>query len=293
MVTLYEYAEARNAAYDLLRFLRITAAVCAALPALICGPARAGAWIPAAGAGELEPMVRYFFADQSFPQDSFSTATLPSTKEHGTQIRLLGEHGLGDGFSLDYDLRYGFLYSSKVKNGVTVVDTNDGLQEQRIGLNYGLTQDKDFADSIGLGVVFPGSSAAKSPALDNGHWAVEPMYRIGFNPGLWQLSGNLDVEPRIFLDGGVTQFRTHLEISVPAIQRVRLAGVLFFVRSARMGGYNDLRDRGELYNLLRLGIEAKFHLTDSIEPVLAYENNVAGMGGHASQRFTFGVKISY
>ena len=276
-----------------LRRLGLALFACASLLTLRPEAANAGAWIPAAGSGDVEPMLRYSYANQQFPANSFSTATQPGSSEHETQLRITGEHGLGDGFSLDYDLRYGFLYRSKVKKGVKIVDTNNGLQEQRIGLNYALTQDASFADAIGLRVIVPGSSAAKIPGLDSGQWAAEPNYQLGFKPGFWKLTANLDLGTRIFLDGGAAQFRTELEVRAPIVHGLDLAGRLFFVRSARLGAYNGARDHGELYNLLRVGVEATYHLTDSIEPVVAYEDYLAGMGGHASQRFTIGVKISY
>ena len=270
------------------------AVIAALLQPLLCqSPAQAGAWAPAAGSGETEPMLRYSYADRSFPPAAFTSATLPSTKEHETQIRLRGEHGLGDGFFLDYDLRYGFLYRSKTKKGIVTVDTNDGLQDQRIGLDYALTQDEDFADALGLSVVIPGSSAVKIPGLDSGHWALEPVYQIGFKPGFWQLMVEADLGSRVFTDGGVAQFRSHVEIAAPVLHRLRLAGKLLFVRSARLGGYDDVRDHGELYNLFRAGVEAKYRLSDGVEPFIAYEANLAGMGGHSSQRFTIGIKLKY
>ncbi|MBU6444443.1 MAG: hypothetical protein KGR48_11085 [Alphaproteobacteria bacterium] len=268
-------------------------AVCAIWVALLPATARAGVWFPAAGSGDIEAMLRYDYADQQFPANSFSSATQPGSSEHKTQIRLLGEHGFGNGFSLNYDLRYAFLYRSKVRHGVRTVSTNDGLQDQEIGLNYTLTQQSGFADAIGLGLVIPGSAATGSPGLDSGQWAAEPVYRLGFKPGFWKVTTDFDIGTRLFMDGGVAQFRSHLEIRVPVMRGLHLAGKLFLVRSARLGAYNDLRDRGELYNLFRVGVEAAYHLTDQIEPVLAYENDVAGAGRHASQRFTIGVKINY
>ncbi|MDE2110140.1 MAG: hypothetical protein KGJ79_03280 [Alphaproteobacteria bacterium] len=284
---------ARTLASGLLCIFRTKVVVFIAVLVLIVGIAHAGGRIPDAGTGNVEPMLRYSFSNQVFPAASFSNITHLGTKERETQIRLIGEYGLGSGFSLDYDLRYAFLYRSKTKNGVAVVNTYSGLQDQRIGLNYGLAQSDDFSDTIGLGVVLPGNSIAKSPGVGTGHWALEPIYRIAFKPGFWHLSGDFDIGSRVFLDGGAAQFRTHLEIGAPIFNRVHLSGKLFFVRSARMNGYNDLRDSVERYDLLRLGIEAKFHLTDSVEPILAYETGIAGMGGHASQRFTLGMKISF
>lgn len=238
-------------------------------------------------------MLRYSFADRSFSANSFSTATRPSSKEQATQIRIRGEHGLGDGFSFDYDFRYAFLYKSKTKRGVTFVDTNNGPQDQRVRLNYGLIQENDFADAIGLGVISPGSSTRTSPALDSGQWAVEPVYRIGFKPGFARLTANLDFASRVFLDGGVTQFRTYFEVEAPLSHRVNVIGNLFFVRSVRMSSYDGMRDRGELYDLLRLGIGAQFRLTKSVESVLVYESAIAGIREHANQRFTFGMKFKY
>ena len=274
------------------RALRASAARVAA-SVLMAGAAHADAWIPAEGTGFVEPQLRYSFADQIFPAGSFSNVTSPGAKEHQSQLRLIGDYGLGSGFSLDYDLRYAFLTRSKVKKGVTVVNNYSGPQDQRIGLNYGLTQSEDFADTVGLSVIVPGRAIAGTPGMSSVYWAVEPIYRVGFKPGFWHLKGEFDIEPRVFLDGGATQFRSHLEIGAPIFDGVHLAGKLFFARTARLSGYNDLRDHGELYDLLRVGVEAKFHLTDTFEPVLGYETDVAGKSGHASQRLTLGVKISF
>ena len=280
------------------RYLRSQAARHAAVVAMtilvFAAPqAHAEPWIPDAGSGEIVPMLRYDYADQAFPADSFSTATVPSSKENKTQIRVTGAHGLGDGFSLDYDLRYGFVYRSKTRNGITQVDTNDGLQDQKIGIGYGLTQTTKFADSVSLYVIIPGSSAARIPGLDSGHWALEADYAIGLKPGFRNVTATWEIGSRVFTDGGVAQFRTELEVGAPVLHDLRLAGTLFFVRSARLGAYDELRDQGELYNLLRTGVTAKYRLADRVEPFVAYEDYVAGMGGHASQRFTLGVTIKY
>jgi len=260
---------------------------------LLMTHANAGAWIPAAGHGEVTSELRYSFADRSFPTGSFSSRTHPSTRGHKTQIRLTGEHGLGNGFSLDYDLRYGFLSQLKTKKGVTTAYDNDGFQDQRVGINYGMRQESAFADAIGLGVVAPGSSGAGQPALDSGQWALEPIYRLGFKPGIAGLTANVDFATRTFLDGGVMQFRTHVELMAPITRRIHLVGKVFFVRSARMRRYDDGRDRGELCDLLRLGIGIQYRLTKKVESVLAYDSDIAGMSRHADHRFTAGVKFKY
>ena len=284
-------AFARN--FTIRRVLRVMSAICGATLPLVMTPANAGAWIPAAGTGRATSMFRYSYADQSFPAGSFSTKTQPSTKERKAQIRVTGEHGLGNGFSLDYDLRYGILSHSKTKKGITTVNTNAGFQDQRIGINYGLRQEKHFADAIGFGIVVPGGSGESQPALDSGQWALEPVYSLGFKPGFAHLTVLLDVGMRAFLDGGAAQFRTHVALKAPISRRVRLIGTMFFVRTARMSGYDNARDRGELYDLLRFGIGMQYRLTDKIEPILAYESDIAGMGRHADHRFTVGVKLKY
>ncbi len=269
---------------------RLLAALLALL-ALSAASAQAQAWIPQAGTGTVEPMVRYAFSDTAFPADTFSTETRASSSEQKVQFRITGDYGLGDGFSLNYDFRYAYRHSSDKTAGGSSHRSSSGFQEQRIGLDYGLTQDPAFADSIGLGVIVPGGGA-RSVHLDSGRWAVEPIYNLGFKPGFWKLSGYFDVGSRIFLDGGATQFRTHLGIGAPVLDGVWLSGKLFFARTVRMGAY-DARDSGELYNVLRLGVEARFRLTDSVHPVLGYESEVAGMGRHAEQRLTVGCKLSF
>lgn len=255
--------------------------------------AEAGAYIPVAGSGDVEAMVRYAFGDQAFSPSAFSGATFPSSKEEKTQLRVTGEQGLGNGFSLTYDLRYGFLYRSKTKHGHTTDNTNDGLQDEEVGINYGLTQTNAFSDALGLSLIVPGSSAAKIPGLDSGQYALEPDYLIGFKPGFLNLTGLWYAGSRVFTDGGMVQFRTEFELEAPVLPRLDLAGKVFFVRSAQLSGYNSLKDAGERYNLLRLGVEARYRMRDGLEPFVAYEDYVAGKGGHADQRLTLGIKVSF
>lgn len=116
---------------------------------------------------------------------------------------------------------------------------------------------------------------------------------IGFKPGFWQMTGLWYVGPRIFTDGGIAQVRTELEVEAPVLHHLDLAGKVFYVRSAQLSSYNRLRDAGEVYNLLRLGVEARYKMADGFQPFVAYEDYVAGKGGHASQRVTIGIKVAY
>jgi len=255
--------------------------------------AQAGAWIPAMGHGCIKPMLRFSTASRSFPTGSFSTATEPSSNERTDQFRVAGVHGLGRRFSLDYDLRYVNETRSKTKHGVTTSTDRSGLEDGRIGLNYGVLQTKRLAEAAGLGVVFPGTSVDASSTLSSGQWAVEPIYRLGFKPGFSKLTATLDVASRVFVDGGAAQFRVNVEVSTPAFHRVKLIGKLFLVRSVRMSSYNEVRDRNELYNLLRLGVGARYRLTKHIKSIILYESAIAGMRQHAGQRITIGMKITY
>jgi len=245
------------------------------------------------GHGYIEPMMRFSTASRSFPAGSFSTATAQSSNEHADQFRIVGEHGMGRRFSLDYDLRYANDTRSKTKHGVTTSTDGSGLEDGRIGLDYGVLQTKRLAEAAGLGVVFPGTSIDAASALSSGRWAVEPVYRLGFKPGFWNLTATLDVASRVFLDGGAAQFRANLEGSAPVFHRLNLIGKTFLVRSVRMSGYNEVRDRNELYNLLRLGVGARFLLTKHMKPIILYETDIAGMSQHAGQRITIGMKITY
>ena len=271
----------------------VTVVALAGLSLFTATAARAGAWIPAEGHGSVEPMLRISRADRSFPDKSFSTATVPSSKERSDQLRIAGEHGLGHDFAVNYDLRYAFKKSSKTKSGVTTSTDKAGLQDGWIGLNYGFFQSKNLAETAGLEVVFPGTAIDTTSDLSGGQWAVQPIYRFGFKPGFWDLTAKLDAASRLFLDGGAVQFRKHTKVSAPLFLRVNLFGKLFFVRSVRMSGYNSLRDPSELYDLLRVGIGTEFHLTNNIKPVIVYESNIAGMSHHAGDRVTIGVKFSY
>ncbi len=259
-----------------------------ALSALILLVAPGGA-----NAGDVTPTVRYTTGDRSFPANAFSTATNPASTIRQTQIRVTGSNELADRFSFQYDLRYGFLYNEQVKAGIKVVSTKDGLQDQKAGLWYLLTPKADFSHSLGLSLIAPGRSGSGSPSLDSGHWALEPGYHGSSKLGFWNLTGALDVSSRVFTDGGVAQLRTHAEVSAPMMPRLRVTGSATLYRSGRLGSYDAPRDDGELSDLLRIGIQARYSVTDSIQPILGYERLLAGMGGHASDRFTVGIHYAY
>jgi len=270
-----------------------SALTCCVLTTAATGPALADAWIPSAGAGDAQVLYLHESGDRSFPADSFSFTTSPSTREHVNQIRLTGEHGLGQRFSLDYDLRFGFLDRTKTSHGDTVTESSAGPQDQRVTLNLGLHQGARFADAFGVGFVAPGSSASNRPRLDSGQWAIEPIYRAGFQPGFRGLIVDFDIASRLFADGGAAQFRSHVSVSAPLSRRVRLAAKLYVARTVQLSGYNDALDKGELNDVVRIGGDLKFRLTKNIEPVVGYESNIAGIRGHANHRISLGIKIKY
>jgi len=256
-------------------------------------PARADPWIPAAGTGVTKPMIRRFTGNRAFPAGGFTTNTRPSSTDTQTQIRVTGVHGLGDGFSLEYDFRAGFLRKSARKRKREIVSGSAGLEDQEIGLNYGLRQTKAFADSVTLNVVAPAGSASSTPHLGTGRWAIEPDYQVGFSRNGGRVFSTLEVGPRIFLDGAATQLRAALEVGVVPVRQLTLSGSVFYVRTIVQRSRLAVSDRGELYNLLRLGVRAEYRLTKALRPYVGYDVAVAGKGIHAGQRFVLGVAIHY
>ena len=92
-------------------------ALTACLAGLMLAPGAvwASPWIPAGGTGTIKPMIRYSSGDRAFSASNFTTSAQPSSNKTQTQLRVTGEHGLGHRFSLEYDLRAGFLSESKVE----------------------------------------------------------------------------------------------------------------------------------------------------------------------------------
>ncbi len=257
-------------------------------------PARADPWVPAAGTGEIKPMLRYFDANTAFsPTGGFTSNTVSGPTETETQIRITGEHGLGHGFSLEYDLRDGFLRKTRVKGKKDITTSAAGLRDQEIGLNYGLTQRPDFADSVTFNVVLPTGTAGSLPALGTGRWAVEPDFQIGtrFAGGHAHLTGTFG--PRIFLDGLTTQLRGTVGIGVSPLRGLTLSATAFYVRTVVQRHSIPVAADGELYNVFRLGGTISYRLTPRFAPFFEYERYLAGKRIHAGERFVLGVAIKY
>ena len=273
------------------RRLRTGAALLAAL-VLLARPAVADPWVPAAGDGTIKPMLRLFNANEAYPSaGGFTTNRVPAGTESKTEYRVTGVHGLGGDFSLEYDFRAALLRKSERKHHHIVSTKAWGLEDQRIGLNYGLRQTKGFADSVELNVVLPTGLAGSSPALGTGRWAIEPDYQIGVASG--RFSASLAVGPRQFLDGAVTQLRADARVGFKASHRLTLAASAFYVRSIQNRRALPPIVQGELYNRLRLGAAAEFAVTKRFRPFVAYEVDVAGRGIHAGERITLGVALHY
>lgn len=258
---------------------------------LISGATLADPWIPAAGDGVAKPMIRSFRADDVFSPGSFGTGAQPGSSQELTQFRVTGTQGLGHRFSLEYDLRAGWLRSSRVRHNQPVTASHSGLQDQEIGLNYGLAQRPNFAVSVTFNVIAPVGATNPPPALGSGVWAVEPDYQVGLVRGPVALT--LQAGPRIFLDGGAAQLRANLDISIRPRPRLALTGSAFFVRTIQQGRVVPVVDQGEIYNLLRLGVGAEYQLTSRFRPFVAYQVDVAGKAIHAGRRIVFGVAIHY
>lgn len=246
-----------------------------------------------ARANEVEAAIRYYTADSVFPANVFSGDTRPDASAHKTQIRLTGQQDLWGGFKADYDLRYGFAYRARMVGGMRQAASSNGWEDEKIGLRHGLGSIGNVSQAVRFSVVIPGGADKLTPSLGSGQWAVEPTYFIGFDPGFWNLHMGFDIGSRVFTDGGSAQIRTHFQISAPVSDRLSLAAEVSFRRSLLFSAYRPLRDEGELNNLLRPGIEARYALAPGLESVMAYQIYAAGMGGRAYQRVIAGLAITY
>jgi len=268
----------------------IAGALClAALPAT--KPAFADPWIPAAGEGVVKPMVRLFHGNRAFPPTNFTTNTVPASSESSTQYRVTGVQGLGGGFSLEYDLRGGRVRRFTDHHHVPVADISWGLQDEEVGLNYGIVQTAHFAESAELNVIVPAGSTKPAPSLGTGRWALEPDYQLGAARRWGSLT--IILGPRIFLDGDATQLRTTIDTSARATRRLSFTGEIFFVRTIQHSSTIPRGAHGELYNLLRFGAGAQYRLAHNFRPFFLYEINVAGKGIHAGSRLELGVAVHY
>lgn len=267
--------------------------------ALVTVAAHAGPWIPPAGTGKVKPVVRFYRSDRAFSPTSFGAHTVPSSSKYDeTQIKITGEHGLGGGWALQYDLRAANDSKTKTKKGVSTTHTAFGLQDQEIGLVRGLRQGSSFADAVALNIVVPTGSTSSTPELGVGHTALEPQYQFGFRHrfGTRPAYAVFSVGPRVFLNSGVTQWRASADIGIRVFQRVDAFGTVFCSRtfganSAAASSQNP--NAAEDYNLIRAGLGLKFRLTKDLHPLIEYESDLAGQSIHAGDRILLGVSWRY
>ncbi|HQT47148.1 MAG TPA: hypothetical protein PLY97_07990 [Acidocella sp.] len=255
------------------------------------GVAQADPWIPAAGNGSAKVMVRLFNANRAFSSTGFGTATVPASKQSETQLRATGEQGIGGGFSIEYDLRAGKRQDSRTKLGVTSNLSATGLEDQEVGLNYGLIQSPLAALSVTVNVLAPTGNQHSAPALGTGHFAIEPDVQAGFKTGALTLTGEFG--SRMFTDSGVAQLRATLYAGWRVLPRITLFGTGFVSRTVQRAASLSLSDQAEVYNVLRVGGGAEYKLTPCLRPYAEYEQNIAGQGIHAGDRITLGVSVSF
>ncbi|MDE3210975.1 MAG: hypothetical protein KGM46_09555 [Pseudomonadota bacterium] len=255
--------------------------------------AQASPWVPAKGHGVVKPMLRYFSANDAFSSTTFGSSTYPSSRQQETQLRITGVQGIGGRLSIQYDLRGGALQKTRQHAGHTITNRSSGLEDQEVGLNYGLRQTASFADSIALNVVLPTGSTTRVPALGTGKAAIEPDYQVGIRRG--PLFATLLGGARIFVAGGAIQLRTSANLGYRVTPRFSLGGSLFYVRTIHRQ-QAAIRNPGEIYNLLRLGVGLQYHPRGQFRhwrPFLTYEDSVAGQGIHAGKRIVLGVSVHY
>jgi hypothetical protein len=253
--------------------------------------ALADPWVPAAGAGEIKPMVRLFAGNRAFPAGGFTTSTVPASSASMTQYRLTGIQGIGDGISIEYDLRGARLRNQANVNHVPTPHVSAGLQDEEVGVNYGLAQQRDFADSVELNMIIPAGRSKAVPALGTGRWATEPDFQAGFAGGWGDIT--LTTGPRIFLDGNATQLRATLDLSVRVTHGLSLIGEVFAVKTLKQSSKLPPGAQGEIYNLIRPAVGVSWRMTPRLRPFLLYEVNVAGEGLHAGSQVEFGLALRY
>jgi hypothetical protein len=273
------------------RRLLLAAAPAALGAAALSLMARADPWIPAAGDGRIEPMVRFFDATHAFSPASFGSATLPSSEERYSMYRITGTQGIGGRFSIEYDLRAAHVDKIHYSHGSRLEQSASGLEDQEVGLNFGLHQGRAFADSIELNVIAPTGTASGSPQLGVGHAALEPDFQFGVARG--PLLATVTTGARVFVDGAATQLRTDIEVGFNVTQRMQLAGTLFFVRTIVRNAPLPPADAGERYDLLRPGVRIRYRVSRHFKPYLEYEDDVAGKAIHAGRRITLGFTVDY
>lgn len=247
--------------------------------------ASADPWIPAAGHGYIDPMLRYYSASRAFPGNSFGTGTVPASKQKYWQFRVTGSEGLGHRLSIEYDLRAARVSDTRHHRTTTAT----GLQDQEVGLNYGLVQSKSFADAVTLNFVVPTGSALAKVPLSTGRSAIEPDFQAGWAGDGWFTT--LELGPRIFTNGVATQFRFDGNVGIRLSQSFELTGETFLVRTYHSSRVLAPADNAELYNLLRVGVKLQYRLARNFRPYLGYEDFLAGKGIHAGYRVTVGVII--
>ncbi|MGC8477707.1 MAG: hypothetical protein ACP5NP_15260 [Acetobacteraceae bacterium] len=256
-------------------------------------PAGAAAWLPGAGHGVVKPMLRLFDAQTAFPASGWSSDPVAGPTERETQLRVTGEAGLGHGFALEYDLRYGFLSKIRRKGKRDLASFAHGPRDQEIGLAHRLVATPRMAAAWVVNVEIPTGSAATVPALGTGRWAIEPDLELGRRWDGGRVGVSAKLGPRVFLDGYAEQLRATLGLDVALGRRVRISGEAFFSDTALNRHALPAAAGGELYDVLRLGGAVSYRLRHGVAPFLGYERYVAGRGIHAGERFVMGVEFRY
>lgn len=253
--------------------------------------AHADPWVPSAGNGRTDLMLRQYDATQVFLPGQYSSNTLSGSELRYTMLRMTGTYGLGHRLSLEYDLRGARVEKIRIHHHRSTTFSATGVEDQEIGLNLALTQRRGFADSISLNVVAATGSVRTVPALGVGHAAVEPDFQVGFAGARWRIS--LEAGSRVFLDSGVAQMRADLDLGMQLSRRIDLGAELFYVRTGGGPSLLPLTDSAERYDLLRPGIRLKYRVTPRLKPYIEYEQDLAGQGIHAGRRITLGVTYEY
>ena len=252
-----------------------------------------------AGTGRINPILRYYRSDRVFPSSRFGSTTEPGTSVFSEkQLKITGEHNLGAGWALRYDLRAATVSKTKTRHGTRTTATATGLQDQAVGVVRDLTRSHSFVNALAVSIVLPTGSTTSDPQLGVGHLAVEPNYGLGIAHrfGQHRASGSLSIGPRLFFDSGIIQWRASAGAGVMLTRSVDVFTTLFLARTVGANStqaFTPAPNASEVYNVLRGGLGVRFSLTPHVRPMVEYETDLAGQSNHAGSRLMLGVSARY
>lgn len=208
-----------------------------------------------------------------------------------SELVIEGDRGVWRGVAFRYEIRGSRIYGSVNHGGSLYGFVHTGLVEQEFGVNFGLENGRDFADSIAISVLLPLGVKLHIPALGSQVPAIEPNAEIGIERYHWRVS--VEAGARVFADGGMTQLRARLSASTRLKANINLSGLIFLVRSVRLRRTLSPIDISERADIILAGLRVEYAFRDNYAGYVEYDYDIAGEAGHARERIDFGVTYRY